>query len=356
MVKNKIALAVLMSMHVFTMYSAPIVESQSYGFTADELDYLETHKIRKTIPQRVQAAWKNLDRQTKETIYGGIASLVVCAIMMRMQERSIMPEHFKVANPHEINTTFDKIIGAQDVKDELRFYIDYIKNPKPFHDIGATPEKGILLEGLPGTAKTDLARAMAKEAGVPFLHLTGSDFNGVYRGSGVAQIRKLEKRIKELGSCVVFIDEIDGAVGGHSDSVFGGSDSQQTTNAFKTWLDGFGKQDPKNPVLVIGATNNLKNIDPAIIRDGRLTPIHVGPPNVTELGQIFASKFSGFKVEPGIDTQALANLLNAGKDTGAAVAAIVNKAARFAVQQGKKSVDNDCLHKAIAQRTAYKKA
>lgn len=343
-IKNKLFLSILIGLHVFVVHAAPVIVVQGNG--------VETVlNLRQTIPERVQLAWKKVNPNTKNAIYSAASSLVLMAIMIRMQNNELSPNNFEVAKASEIDTSFDKIFGLQKPKGQIVRFIHYIKNATLFNSIGARPLKGFVLHGPPGTGKTDLARATAKEAGVDFIHMTGSEFNGIYRGSGVKQVKALHKFAKEKAPCVVFIDEIDGAVGSSKGGTSWCSDNKSTTNAFKTMLDGFVKQDPKKPILFIGATNNLDDIDPAIVRDGRLTPIYVGVPSTIELSQMFKSKLYNSKIrsENNIDTAALANLLPYGS-TGASVAAIVNDAANIAIDNNKTAVDFDSLQSAIAQR------
>jgi ATP-dependent Zn protease len=342
--KNKLVLSILMVLNVFAIHGAPAIVVQSNG--------VETVlNLRQTIPERVKLAWKKVHPKTKSLLFGAAYTLAMTAIVMRMQNNELSPKNFKLAKSSDIDTTFDKIIGAQKPKTQINRFINYIKNAKPFKNIGAKPLKGFVLHGPPGTGKTDLARATAKEAGVDFIHTTGSEFNGVWRGSGVQQVKALHKFAKEKAPCVVFIDEIDGAVGSSKGGTSWCSDNKSTTNAFKTMLDGFVKQDSSKPILFIGATNNLDDIDSAIIRDGRLTPIYVGTPNAVELSQIFKSKLynSEIQAEQNIDTLFLANLLSGGS-TGANVEAIVNDAANIAIDNNKTIVDFDSLKSAIAAR------
>lgn len=333
-----------MALNIISIHAAPAIVVQRNGVAT-------VLNLRQTIPERVQLAWKELDPSFKHLITGAAYSLTMMAIMMRMQNNELSPNNFELAKSSDIDTTFDKIIGAKQSKEQIKRFIDYTKNAKSFNDIGAKPLKGFVLHGPPGTGKTDLARATAKEAGVDFIHTTGSEFNGIWRGSGVQQVKALHKFAKAKAPCVVFIDEIDGAVGSSKGGASWCSDNKSTTNAFKTMLDGFVKQDPSKPILFIGATNNLDDIDSAIIRDGRLTPIHVGTPNALELSQIFQNKLynSKIKAERNIDTSALANLLPNGS-TGANVAAIINDAANIAVYNKKVLVDFDSLKSAIFQR------
>lgn len=306
--------------------------------------------FRKTIPQKVKEWWDTkVPYDVKNTLYGLGVSVFTYAIILRMQNAMLTPPEFETANPDDITTTFDQIIGADNAKQEIEQFIQYVKDPQAFTEIGAQPLKGFVLHGPPGTGKTDLARATAKQAGVPFIHLTGSDFNGIWRGSGTEQLRKLEKYAQEQAPCVVFIDEIDGAAGSkETQGHFTSADDGATTNKLKAILDGFDKQDPKKPVLWIGATNNLDSMDSAIVRDGRLTPIYVGAPTQDQVAALFDKKlYSGqVKAEPGIDTQALAQSVPSGF-TGAQVAGVVQRAARIAAAHKKKRVDRQSIEQAF---------
>lgn len=163
--------------------------------------------------------------------------------------------------------TFHDVAGAKEAKEELREVVDFLKSPKKFADLGAKLPKGVLLMGAPGTGKTLLARAVAGEAGVPFFHLSGSEFVEMFVGVGASRVRDLFGRAKKAAPCIVFIDEID-AVGRHRGAGLGGShdEREQTLNQILVEMDGF---DPNIGVIVMAATNRPDVLDPALLRPGR---------------------------------------------------------------------------------------
>ena len=170
------------------------------------------------------------------------------------------------------DTGFDDVIGAADAKDELRFFVDYLKNPKKFTAQGLKPPKGVLLYGPPGTGKTMLARAMAGESDVAFIPTNASNFVNKYAGSGPAAIRELFQRARRYAPAVVFIDEID-AIGRKRLGGISGHSEETTLNSLLSEMDGFGV-DPKRPVFVLAATNfaieaggrGIGELDPALVR------------------------------------------------------------------------------------------
>jgi cell division protease FtsH len=163
--------------------------------------------------------------------------------------------------------TFKDVAGAREAKEELKEIVDFLKNPKKFLDIGARIPKGVLLTGSPGTGKTLLARAVAGEAGVPFFHLSGSEFVEMFVGVGASRVRDLFKMAKRAAPAIIFIDEID-AVGRVRGGGYGGGNDEreQTLNQILVEMDGF---EPNDKVIMIAATNRSDVLDPALLRPGR---------------------------------------------------------------------------------------
>ncbi|MEI6400495.1 MAG: ATP-dependent zinc metalloprotease FtsH [bacterium] len=175
----------------------------------------------------------------------------------------------RLTDPNDKNNkvTFADVAGAREAKEELVEIVDFLRNPKKFLDIGAQIPKGVLLTGAPGTGKTLLARAVAGEAGVPFFHLSGSEFVEMFVGVGASRVRDLFKMAKKASPAIVFIDEIDavGRVRGHGTG--GGNDErEQTLNQILVEMDGF---EPTEKVIVMAATNRSDVLDPALLRPGR---------------------------------------------------------------------------------------
>jgi cell division protease FtsH len=186
-----------------------------------------------------------------------------------MQALNFGQSKARVTDPTDANNkvTFKDVAGAREAKEELKEIVDFLKNPKKFLDIGARIPKGVLLTGSPGTGKTLLARAVAGEAGVPFFHLSGSEFVEMFVGVGASRVRDLFKMAKRTAPAIIFIDEID-AVGRVRGGGYGGGNDEreQTLNQILVEMDGF---EPNDKVIVMAATNRSDVLDPALLRPGR---------------------------------------------------------------------------------------
>jgi cell division protease FtsH len=175
----------------------------------------------------------------------------------------------RITDPNDKNSkvTFKDVAGAKEAKEELKEIVDFLKSPKKFLDIGARIPKGVILTGAPGTGKTLLARAVAGEAGVPFFHLSGSEFVEMFVGVGASRVRDLFKMAKRAAPAIIFVDEID-AIGRTRGGGYGGGNDEreQTLNQILVEMDGF---EPNDKVIVMAATNRPDVLDPALIRPGR---------------------------------------------------------------------------------------
>ena len=175
----------------------------------------------------------------------------------------------RIIDPNDKNqkVTFDDVAGNKEAKEELSEIIDFLKNPKKFHEIGAKIPKGVLLFGHPGTGKTLLARAVAGEAAVPFFHLSGSEFVEMFVGVGASRVRDLFSMAKKAAPAIIFVDEIDAVGRVRGVGMGGGNDErEQTLNQILVEMDGF---EPSTSVIVMAATNRQDVLDPALLRPGR---------------------------------------------------------------------------------------
>ncbi|MEK7088520.1 MAG: ATP-dependent zinc metalloprotease FtsH [Patescibacteria group bacterium] len=186
-----------------------------------------------------------------------------------MQAFSFGQSKARITDPNDKTNkvTFKDVAGCKEAKEELKEIVDFLKNPKKFLDIGARIPKGVILTGAPGTGKTLLARAVAGEAGVPFFHLSGSEFVEMFVGVGASRVRDLFKMAKKAAPAIIFMDEID-AIGRTRGGGFGGGNDEreQTLNQILVEMDGF---EPNEKVIVMAATNRPDVLDPALIRPGR---------------------------------------------------------------------------------------
>lgn len=239
-------------------------------------------------------------------------------------------------NPEEVTVTFDDIKGCDEAKEELADIVEFLRNREKFQAVGAKLPKGVLMVGSPGVGKTLLAKAVAGEAGVPFFHASGSEFDEVFVGTGAKKVRQLFSVAKHRAPSVIFIDEID-SVGAKRTNSQIHPYANQTVNQLLSEMDGFSGS---SGVIVIGATNKRENLDQALLRPGRFDmEVNVLPPDAAGREEIFQLYLSKVLADPKLDVKRL-GLLSRGM-TGADINNIVNQAALRAVLQGRNLVTMD---------------
>jgi cell division protease FtsH len=234
------------------------------------------------------------------------------------------------------STTFDDIAGYEGVKQEISEVVDFLRYPDRFREIGARVPKGMLLVGPPGTGKTLFARAVAGEAGVGFLSVTGSDFMEMFVGVGASRVRDLFQQARRMGRAIIFIDEIDSIGRKRGAGLGGGHDErEQTLNQMLAEMDGF---ETSEGIVIMAATNRPDILDPALLRPGRFDRQIVVPlPEAEERRAILEvhSRDKRIGADVDMDTMAKATVGMAGAD----LANLVNEAALVAVRRGSKEIE-----------------
>lgn len=250
----------------------------------------------------------------------------------------------KVYVEKEIKATFQDVAGVDEAVEELKEIIEYLKNPQKFVGLGAKIPKGVLLVGPPGTGKTLLAKAVAGEADVPFISISGSSFVEMFVGVGAARVRDLFAQAEALAPCIIFIDEIDavGRVRGFSPTG-GAEEREHTLTQLLTEMDGF---DPKKGVIIIAATNRPEILDPALLRPGRFDRVVVvDRPDLKGREAILRLHCREIKLAPDVDLKVIA--ARTPGMVGAELANIVNEAALLAARKGKDAVEMEDFEEAI---------
>ncbi len=240
--------------------------------------------------------------------------------------------------------TFQDVAGAEEEKAELREIVDFLQDPQKFISLGARIPKGVLLVGPPGTGKTLIAKAVAGEAGVHFLSISGSDFVELYVGVGASRVRDLFEQAKKNAPAIVFIDEID-AVGRQRGAGIGGGhdEREQTLNQLLVEMDGFTANDG---VIVIAATNRQDILDPALLRPGRFDrQIYVGYPDVKGREEILGVHSRRKPLAEDVDLHTLAK--GTGGFTGADLENLMNEAALLAARDERHFISMDDLQESI---------
>ena len=243
--------------------------------------------------------------------------------------------NFKSGRDSSRPTTFSDVAGAQEEKEELAEIVDFLKNPGKFIDLGARIPKGVLLVGPPGTGQTLLARAVAGEAGVEFLSISGSDFVEMYVGVGASRVRDLFEQAKKVAPAIIFIDEID-AVGRQRGTGLGGGhdEREQTLNQLLVEMDGFGTN---QGVVVMAATNRADILDPALLRPGRFDrQVYVGLPDIRGREDILKIHVKNKPLAEDVDLKTVAR--GTSGFTGADLENLANEAALLAARRNEKFV------------------
>jgi len=275
-----------------------------------------------------------------------IIPLVIIMVFLYFMTRSVQGANTKAmgfgqSNPRQVapdakdKKTFADVAGAKEAKIELEEVVDFLKDPKKFSEMGAKIPKGVLLMGSPGTGKTLLAKAVAGEAGVPFFHMSGSEFVEMFVGVGASRVRDLFSKAKKAAPAIVFIDEID-AVGRRRGTGLGGGhdEREQTLNQILVEMDGF---DPNMGVIVMAATNRPDVLDPALLRPGRFDRrVVIDLPDIKDREEILKIHALGKPLDKEVSLRKLAE--RTPGFSGADLANLLNEAAILAVRRNKKTV------------------
>ena len=284
----------------------------------------------------------------------GLVLLFVWGFMMGRANNNNPLNNFGKARtvlgvPDGKKVTFADVAGADEEKEELQEIVDFLKNPEKFTEIGARIPHGLLLVGPPGTGKTLLARAVAGEAGVQFLSISGSDFVEMYVGVGASRVRDLFEQAKKIAPAIVFIDEID-AVGRKRGSGLGGGhdEKEQTLNQLLVEMDGFSRTEG---VIVLAATNRPDILDPALLRPGRFDrQIQVGRPDVKGREDILKVHARDKKLDASVNLKTVAR--STAGFTGADLSNLLNEAAILAARENRPVLNMEDLNEALMKITA----
>ena len=249
---------------------------------------------------------------------------------------SIGRSRAKAYNADRPSTTFADVAGYDGVKTEIKEVVDFLRMPERFKEIGARVPKGILLVGPPGTGKTLFARAVAGEAGVGFLSVTGSDFMEMFVGVGASRVRDLFQQARKMGRAIIFIDEIDSIGRKRGAGLGGGHDErEQTLNQMLAEMDGF---ETSEGIVILAATNRPDILDPALLRPGRFDRQIVVPlPEYEERLAILKVHSRDKRMGPDADLEVMAK--GTPGMSGADLANLVNEAALFAVRRGSAQIE-----------------
>nr|XP_046251229.1 AFG3-like protein 1 isoform X2 [Scatophagus argus] len=247
-----------------------------------------------------------------------------------------------------IDVKFKDVAGCEEAKLEILEFVNFLKNPQQYQDLGAKIPKGAVLSGPPGTGKTLLAKATAGEANVPFITVNGSEFLEMFVGVGPARVRDMFSMARKNAPCILFIDEIDAVGRKRGGGNFGGQSEQENTlNQLLVEMDGFNTA---TNVVVLAGTNRPDVLDPALMRPGRFDrQIYIGPPDIKGRASIFKVHLRPIKLDPSLDRDTLARKMAAATPgfTGADIANVCNEAALIAARHLNPSVNGNHFEQAI---------
>lgn len=285
--------------------------------------------------------------QTLITFLPTIIVLILFILIFKMQGLGDKGKVYDAESNKDTNTTFKDVAGLDEEKNELIEVVDFLKEPKKFQEMGAKIPRGILLCGKPGTGKTLIAKAIAGEAGVPFISMSGSEFIEMFAGLGASRVRKLFEKAKKIAPCIIFIDEID-AIGARRTNASGAeSENNQTLNQLLVEMDGF---DTNETVIVLAATNRPEMLDKALLRPGRFDrQITIATPDARGREEILKIHGKNKKFADDIDLKNIAE--DTAGFTGAELANVLNEAAIVATINKHKKIQMSDLEEAVKKVT-----
>ncbi len=276
-----------------------------------------------------------------------ILIIILFVLVIKMQGLGDKGKIYGGEENNETGVTFEDVAGLDEEKGELIEIVDFLKYPKKFQDMGAKIPRGILLCGKPGTGKTLIAKAIAGEAGVPFISMSGSEFIEMFAGLGASRVRKLFEKAKKISPCIVFIDEID-AIGARRNGGSGGdSENNQTLNQLLVEMDGF---ETNETVIVLAATNRIEMLDKALLRPGRFDrQINIAAPDLNGREEILKIHAKDKKLAPNVNLKEIAG--DTAGFTGAELSNILNEAAILATRNQHKEIQMQDIDEAVKKVT-----
>ena len=276
-----------------------------------------------------------------------IMIVILFVVILKMQGLGDKGKVYDSTSSENTHTTFEDVAGLDEEKSELIEIVDFLKEPKKFHEMGAKIPRGILLCGKPGTGKTLIAKAIAGEAGVPFISMSGSEFIEMFAGLGASRVRKLFEKAKKVSPCIIFIDEID-AIGARRTNASGAeSENNQTLNQLLVEMDGF---ETNETVIVLAATNRPEMLDKALLRPGRFDrQITIAAPDAKGREAILKIHAKDKKIASNISLKDIAN--DTAGFTGAELANVLNEAAIVATINKHKKIQMSDLEEAVKKVT-----
>ena len=284
-----------------------------------------------------------------DTIFSLLPTIMIVILFILIFKMQGLGDKGKVydAESEKTNITFKDVAGLDEEKTELIEIVDFLKEPKKFQEMGAKIPRGILLYGKPGTGKTLIAKAIAGEARVPFISMSGSEFIEMFAGLGASRVRKLFEKAKKISPCIVFIDEID-AIGSRRTGGSGAeSENNQTLNQLLVEMDGFNTDET---VIVLAATNRPEMLDKALLRPGRFDrQITIAAPDARGREEILKIHSKNKPLGDDISLKEIAT--DTAGFTGAELANVLNEAAIIATTREHKKIVMDDLEEAVKKVT-----
>ena len=287
--------------------------------------------------------------QLPATLFSILPTIIMVALFIMIFKMQGLGEKGKVYDETERKTKvgFDDVAGLEEEKGELIEIVDFLKRPEKYTKMGARVPKGVLLYGKPGTGKTLIAKAIAGEADVPFISMSGSEFIEMFAGLGASRVRKLFEKARKLAPCIVFIDEID-AIGSRRTSNNGAeSENNQTLNQLLVEMDGFGSEET---IIVLAATNRPEMLDKALLRPGRFDrQITIPNPDLKGRLEILKLHSKDKKLSDDVNLESIAE--DTAGFTGAELENILNEAAIVATKNKHEEIENDDIEEAVKKVT-----
>ena len=278
-----------------------------------------------------------------------LPTLILVILVILIFQMQGLGDKGKVYDPDvsQDKITFKDVAGLDEEKSEMMQIVEFLKNPEKYSKMGAKTPRGVLLCGKPGTGKTLIAKAIAGEANVPFISMSGSEFVEMFAGLGASRVRKLFERAKKISPCIIFIDEID-AIGSRRASNSGAdSENNQTLNQLLVEMDGF---DSDQSIIVIAATNRPEMLDEALLRPGRFDrTINIALPDIRGREEILKIHSKNKKIAGDVDFKSIAG--DTAGFTGAELENILNEAAIIATNKNHEAINNNDIEDAVKKVT-----